>query len=163
MSYYGTAAAYVEYFTTRGEVPPFVTEEIEAALLVASEWLDGSFRSMFPGWKKGERAQLREWPRTGAIDIYGYIINENEIPREILGATFEAASKHLALPGSLLVDFTPSKYKSASVDSAVSVNYMAYTNASEIQTQFSNIALILAPILTGFGNISALSGSSARK
>lgn len=165
-NYYGTASGFRSYHTARARsVVAFDDDaEIEANLLLASEWADGKYRTAFPGTKVGERAQLREWPRYNAFDIYGYLIGYSAPPVEIENAVYEAAWRNLLSPGVLNVDWTPNKYKRVAVDGAVNVEYAMFGNAAEIQTQFVAIDHILSPILTAVGgDHSVLSGQAARK
>ena len=163
--FYGTASGFETYHTARGRSVAAWddADEVNAALLVASEWLDARYRSSFGGLKVGQRAQLREWPRTGSFDTYGYSIPSDVVPTEIENATYEIAYRQLAAPGSLAVDWTPNKYKRASVDGAVSVEYASFASAWDAQTQFVIVDQILSPILTGCGaGSSPLSGAVYR-
>lgn len=160
MASYGTKAAFLAYHLDRtNPTAGYSDAAIAAALLIASEWLDGKYQSLFPGLKVGQRAQVREWPRQGALDRDGYAIASDIPPSEIDAATYEAAYKQLLSPGSLNRDWTPPKYKRASIDGAVSVEYVTFSNASDTQTRFAVIDAILRPILTG-GGVSAMSGLS---
>lgn len=112
--YYGTleqAAAYHEARNNAAwaEKADSPDSERAAALLRASAWLDGKYRPRFPGKKTSGRAQRREWPRTGAVDVEGAEIGDSEVPQEIIDATYEAALRELAQPGSLAPDFKPSE------------------------------------------------------
>lgn len=163
--YYGTVSGFRSYHTARGRsVAAFDDDaEIAAALLLSSEWADGKYRTAFPGTKVGERAQVREWPRYNAFDIYGYLIGYSASPVEIENAVYEACYREMISPGVLNVDWTPNKYKRVAVDGAVNVEFAMFGNAAEIQTQFVAIDQILSPILTAVGgDHSALSGRTAR-
>ena len=163
--FYGTATGFTAYHQKRDNSVPVdidTDEEIETALLVASEWVDARYRSEFQGWKTGDRAQVREWPRIGHVDYYGYSIPSTETPREIENATYEAALRHMLSPGVLSVDYTPGKYDSVSVDGAVSAKFARFGSASEIQTQFKTIAEILSGLLSNKGGSSNLTGSVVR-
>lgn len=162
--FYGTLDGYKDYMTARGRATDLSDDdEINAALLVASEWLDGTYLTMFMGLKVGGRAQIREWPRTGVVDIYGYAIPSDSVPREVERATYEAAQRQVDKPGSLTLDYVPNKYKRASVDGAVSVEFAGVTSSADIQAQFTIIDQILAPLLMeSAGNYSSLSGDVAR-
>lgn len=164
--FYGTAQGAKDYFTLRGVMLPPRWEDdddITGDLLVASEWLDGKYQPLFPGLKVGLRDQVREWPRVGANDIYGYYLPSDAVPREMINATYEAAIRQGRNPGSLTIDFTPGKYKRVSVDGAISVDYTQFTWAADVQTQIAIVEAILYPILTGnSGNFSMLSGASVR-
>ena len=161
---YGTVNGYRTYCIARNNLHSNEADDkIQAALLVASEWLDAVYRSSFPGLKVGLRAQEREWPRTGAIDIYGYAISESGVPTEIENATYEATHREIENPGSLSVDYTPTKYKSASVDGAVSVQFQQFDSAAETQIRITIVDQILGPVLTGSsGTNSKYSGSIVR-
>ncbi len=165
MTIYGTAAGFTTYHTARGtDVSAFDDDAvIESALLVSTEYIDAKYRSSFPGLKIYDRDQIREWPRYDAVDMYDQIIPSGTIPIEVEQATYQAALKQLLTPGSLSVDWTPNKYKSASVDGAVSVQYMQYDTAADIQTRFRLIEEILAPLLGGKNSTSSShSGFSVR-
>jgi hypothetical protein len=167
MSFYGTAAGFRVYHEARGRDVSgalFVDDDdVEASLLVAAEWLDGKYGSLFSGLKVGAREQVREWPRNGSIDRYGYAIAADVAPVEVINATYEAAYKDRITPGSLSVDWTPGKYKRVSIDGAVSVEYMQFNSVFDLQTRIAMVDQILAPILTGsLGGYSGLSGAIAR-
>ena len=162
MSNYGTLAGFKTYHDARGNVYSTLDDaQISAALLVASEWLDASYREAFPGCKAGQRAQIRDWPRTDAYDVNDDYLDYLVVPDEVINATYEAALRQGITPGSLSVDFTPNKYKKSSVDGAVFVEYMQYSYAEESQTKFMIVEEILSNILSG-GNSSNLSGSAVR-
>ena len=163
MTEYGTVAGFKIYHNVRAnEISGHSDAAIDAAKLIASEWIDSRYRLAFPGTKVGFRNQTREWPRLGACDIHQYPIAFESVPTEVENATYEAALKHLVEPGSLSVDFTPSQYRRAAVDGAINVEYFGHTNAVEVQTRFQIIDETLAPILTGTGLGAPLSGPSFR-
>lgn len=161
---YGTLVGFNAYFTARGiDIPVSWTNAfITAKLLVASEWLDARFRPMFGGSKVGMRAQEREWPRHDVVDVYGYAVAFDSVPVEIENATYEAAFKEATAPGALSQDVIPNKYKSASVDGAVSVTYNDFTSADEAQTIFVKVGEILSNLLAYNAGQSTLSGKSVR-
>ncbi len=157
--YYGNAAGFLAYHTTRGtDVTEYEEEQITPALVVASEWLDGAFRHRFYGHKVGLHSQVREWPRTGAIDYYGYAVSSAAVPFQIEYATYEAALRQLRNPNALNQDSTASKYKRVSIEGAISVEY-GDQSASAIQGQFPIIGQILASLLDEPGG--AVSGISS--
>lgn len=161
--FYGTVAGFKSYFTARGNTLAAAEDDpdIQAALLVASEWLDAAFLDSFDGLKVGGRAQIREWPRQGVTDIYGYSIPDDTIPREVESATYEATWRQLQTPGVFFKDYTPAKYKSVSISGAVSVEY-ATGSAYDFQTQQPMIAAILRPLFSCYSESSALSGAVSR-
>lgn len=76
-----------------------------SSMLRASVWVDATFRAQFAGWKTGRRAQAREWPRSGAEHLDCNPIPADEVPIEILHATYEAALRELGAPGGLSPDY----------------------------------------------------------
>lgn len=163
---YGDAAGFQSYWNDRGQQAAIIAYEapdISAALLVASGYLDAAFMSQFMGLKHGGRSQIREWPRDGVQDIYGYAIDNTVPPREVINATYEAALRQLQTPGIFFKDYNPSKYKSVAISGAVNVVF-AIGSAYDFQTQMPQIAAILLPILTGMGAgaFSPSSGAVAR-
>lgn len=159
--FYGTADGLTDYHELRGrDISSYTDDQKDAALLVASEWLDGVYMGQWGGYKLGGASQVREWPRTGVIDIYGYAVPSDVVPWQVENATYEVALRQLQSPGSLNVDFTPSQYKRVAIEGAVSVEY-ASVNAGSVQKQIPVIGQILAPLLNcNSGN--ALSGKVAR-
>lgn len=164
MDYYGTVAGYNSYMLERNIDAPITDgEELTAALLVASEWIDNSFRSIFPGTKVGQRAQVREWPRYSAYDAYGYYVSSEFVPLEIEQATYEAALMNLRSPGSLSPIFNPSKYKSVSIDGAISVDFNVFSSASDGASVNTRIGEILSGLLSASGaSATGLTGTRSR-
>lgn len=164
MANYGTVVAYKAYHTERGTVigshsDPAILE----ALLVASEWIDAKYRSLFPGLKIGMRDQVREWPRSGALDYYGYAVSSLVVPVEIEYSVYEAALIHLTGAKALSVDWTPAPYRKVSVDGAISLEYAGFSSSQDVQTQFKKIEEILSLLITVKGSSnSSLSGAAVR-
>lgn len=82
------------------------TGDVETALVRATAWIDGAFRSRFPGARTNGRSQGLEWPRRNATDASGEAIADDEIPAEIVRATAAAALRELTSVGSLSPDVT---------------------------------------------------------
>lgn len=158
---YGSVAGFKTYHTERGrDVSGYSDQTIAAKLIVGTEWLDNKYRNDFPGTKIYGRSQVREWPRVGAVDAHDQVIPSDIPPIEVEHATYEATLRELQQVGSLTVDYTPSKYKSAAVSGAVSVQY-ADRDGYEAQTHFVQIDMILSALICG-GSSNALVGSSSR-
>lgn len=161
-----TVAGFTEYQEARGRVVPGTWDDakIEAALLVASEWIDSVYGQSFVGFKTLGFLQDREWPRTGAVTLTDppYTFPNDAIPDRVTNAVYEAAWREGNATGALNIDFTPSKYRRVSVDGAVSVEYSGATFASDVQPQFSIIDQILQPLLSVSGNLSVFSGAVSR-
>lgn len=158
--FYGSAAAYLAYHLSRGrDQSARSTDEIERALLIATEWMDGWFS--WPGYKVGTReTQVLDWPRSEVFDRDGWPVDYRVVPREIEHATYELAMRWLDEPTVLSPDHTPEKYKRVSIDGALSVEYRGL-GATAAQKQFPILGVILAR-LTGGSNVSPLSSSMAR-
>lgn len=167
--FYGTVQGFEDYITARGYEIPAVAddEDIAISLLVGSEWLDYRYISNWISsgtYKNGGRAQVREWPRSGYIDAYGYAVASDAVPFEIERATYEAALRNLNALGSLMKDYTPNKYTQASVEGAVSVTFADFGSAYDTQLQIPVIDGILTPLLGSVltANVSSLSGATLR-
>lgn len=161
--FYGTATGFQTYHLARGRnVAAYATNNVNVALLVASEWLDGSFGYRWPGYKVGDRAQqTRDWPRSWVQDREGYPVSAEFVPTEIENATYEAALRHLQNETVLQADFTPNRYKRVSIEGSVSAEYLSLS-AQEVQKQFPIIGQILAPLLEGNGGVSSISSGIVR-
>lgn len=164
---YGNASDFEEYLSSRGfEIPvDWDDEKINAALLVASEWLDSQYESIWIGYKV-DYNQERSWPRQLAVvQTYPfYVYGTNEIPDEVVKATYEAAKRELTSQGSLQVDFQPSQYNSVSVYNAVTVEYNSNASAGDMQTQIPIIQSLMVKLLDSNkgANSNGLSGVAVR-
>lgn len=163
--YYGSPTEFELYAMERAyDLPADIDfDDVTAALIVASVWLDGRMIGQLGSTlKTGGRAQERQWPRQGFVDGYGDAIGVNEVPREVEHATYEAAFRQLATPGALNVDFTLAKsYKSVSIDGAVSVTYAGASSADDAQLSIPIVDRILAPLLSSV-QATAVSSMSGR-
>lgn len=162
-----TVDGFEQYHSTRGRVIPGTWDNtaIEGALLIASEWIDNIYGNLFIGQKTDGFLQEREWPRINAsvLDVrYPYIFGREEIPERITKAVYEAAWRQASNPGSLMVDYTPGKYKSVKIDGAVSVDYAQFSSSAEIQTTYPIIDSLLSVLMTTAGQLSAYSSSTVR-
>lgn len=163
---YGSASAFETYHEARGRTIPTSWSDayIEAALLVASEWLDDKYGDRFYGFPTGGYTQERQWPRTLAYtNTYPvYVFATDEIPNEVVEATYEVAWREANEQGCLSVDFTPSKYTSVSVDGAVSVTYDNTRDAQDIQKQIEPVERMLKDLFDPSKYSSKLSGGVER-
>lgn len=147
---YGTAAGADAYHLARGNTSWTGTDAVkEAALLRASEYIDATYRNVFQGYKTGGRAQVREWPRKDAYVLDGSVIEtlpDDEIPTEVLNATYEAALRELGSPGYLTPDVIPgANKKSVAVSGAVSVQYWS----DDQKPMIEKIGMTLSPLFIG--------------
>lgn len=159
--YYGTLAGALLYHADRGNSAWAASTDTlrEAALVRASAYIDGAYRSMFPGVKTDGRDQTLEWPRSGAYDVEGNSIDSDEIPVEVSFAAYEGALRELATAGSLNPDIKPgggvvSRVKAGSVE----VEY-AQAGGGATTTTFQRIEALLGGLIV---MRSAYSGRSAR-
>ena len=164
---YGNAEDFQAYLTERGfEIPnDWDDEKINAALLVASEWLDSQYENLWIGYKT-DYNQERSWPRQLAVvQTYPYYVYQtDEIPDEVIKATYEGARRELTAQGSLQVDFQPSQYSSVMVYNAVTVEYNSNASAGDVQIQIPIIQSLMNKLLDsnkGAGN-NSLSGVAVR-
>jgi len=163
---YGSAAEFTTYHEARGRTVPgtWDTDKIEAALLVASEWIDNKYGDRFVGFKTGGYAQEREWPRetAWARSTPEYIFDDDEIPTEVVYATYEAAFREATSLGSLYADYDPQKYNSVSISGAISVQYAQNLDVNSVQKQIQIIEQLLSVLFGNDPGGSSLSGGSYR-
>lgn len=148
--FYSTIDAADTYHSARGNDTWTGSEEVKGvAMLRGSEYIDQAFRSAFPGFKTELRDQLREWPRSDAVDIEGNYLDSEMVPNEVYNATYEAALHELVDSGSLLPDYVPGEQlKRVKVD-VIEVEFTAPHGAISVLPIIAIIRGILEPILTG--------------
>lgn len=167
--FYGNAEDFAAYHESRGRTVPgtWDTAYIDAALLVASEWLDNRYDSLWTGYAVDGYEQERKWPRTVAVSntFPQSVIPDNVIPERVIHATYEAAFREATRQGSLTADFAPQKYKSVRVDGAIGVEYnLGVSQAGDSQLEIPIIEYLMIPLLDpqGQGTFSSLSGKGER-
>lgn len=166
---YGNADDFREYMRVRGssQTDDFDDDRLESALLVASEWLDSQYELIWIGYKTNGYKQERSWPRMSAVvtSFPFYVYNKDEIPEQVVKATYEAASRELTSSGYLQVDYRPSLYKRATVEGAVSVDFndLIYSS-SDVQVEIPIIQGLMEQLIDPqkTGVISPLSGQAVR-
>lgn len=161
MPHYGDLTDASAYHAERGNAAwdTYTPTQQQAALVRASQYVDGRYRwrlssgrwqSMFRGTKTGGRAQALEWPRTGATDYEGNAIDDDVVPVEVEYATYEAALREAAAPGSLSPDFTASAQVTKEKVGPVEVQYaetMAGDNMTPNRPVIPAIDEIIAPLV----------------
>lgn len=159
--HYGTVEGFTAYTSARGiDVWSFTVflagvavevsnTTITAALVRASAYIDMRYRTRFWGTKTGGRAQVLAWPRYGAYDAAGTAFDDDETPIEVEYATYEAALRELAAPGSLMPDVITGKIKKrVRVEGAVEVEYAVGSGGAASQMPVIGIIDgILAPLI----------------
>lgn len=154
-SSYGTSAGYKAWAAERGVVVTATDPDISAGLVRASNYIDGAYRSQFPGYRAAGRGQALEWPRYDAADREGRPIDATTVPGEVDAATYEGAKRELASPFSLAPDIKPGggvvkRVKAGSVE-------VEYESNSQTQKTFQAIEQALGPILTVRSSYSGVS------
>lgn len=155
--HYGNADDFVTYCETMGYTteelnsPTSPSDEIDAALRRASLYIDGRYRVRFSGKRALGRSQTREWPRIDAIDTDCNDIPSDEVPIEVVNATYEAAFRELENPGSLTPDFVATEQVQSERVGPLSVTYKSSstTMASDTYPVVGTIDAILAPLIGG--------------
>lgn len=152
MTTYGTVSDADTYHAGRGNVAWAAATDPDkaSALLRASEYIDGTYRTAFQGYRTDGRSQVREWPREDAyvFEKWDWVeLPNNIVPVEVESATYEAALRELT-PGFLTPDVVPGKNKkSVRVEGAVSVEYWS----DEQRPVIEKIAQVLAPLIASDG------------
>lgn len=143
---YAALTTIADYAVARGlTFPTSPAAPAEAAARISKQWLDGTFRSRFPGYRTNGRGQSCEWPRTDAYDVAGEAIGSDEIPQEIIDAQCEAAIRELATPGSMMPDLERGGGIRSLKAGSVAIEYSG--NASALTT-YTTINGILSGLLS---------------
>lgn len=162
MSSYGTDAAWQTYAEEHGhtEVAGWSEAQRNMFRLLGSEYLDGKYRSAFPGLKTSGRDQVREWPRTGATDASGYAIESDAEPVEVEYATYEAAWR-IGREVDLNPDVTPAtQIKRERIEGIIDTEYVTPSGPAAVRPVIAVIDAIMAPLIGG--GASSFVGSSVR-
>lgn len=158
--FYGSVQAADAYHAARGNTA-WTGDDMakQAALIRASAYIDGRYRkqfpsgrweSLFPGAKTEGRGQIREWPRTDAVDYTGAALPADKEPIEVEYAAYEAALRELAAPGSLSPDFVASSLIKSEKVGPLETTYAvpeANTGAAASRPVITIIDEIIAPVL----------------
>lgn len=154
MDHYGSVEDFFIYCQARGydlgDLTPSPEDRVTTILLRGSEYIDGAYGARFPGVRTDGRAQEFQWPRTGAVDTEGNAIPENEIPSEVIKATYEAALREWESPGSLVPDQNPAEREKSVTVGPVSVTYADATAVQAGEPVYPVIGVIdriLEPLL----------------
>jgi hypothetical protein len=167
----GTGKANAESYVSVADCAAYATKRAlsfpgtdvpnsEAALRLATAFIDNTYRARFTGYRTYRRAQALEWPRVGAYvyipnnssdmayaggydPAYDYI-GQNEIPVEIINATCEAAIREFTTPGTLSPDLDRGNAVKRLKAGSVEIEYGASATAT---TTFQTIDLALSGLL----------------
>ena len=148
-----------DYFGAYGDVPAAweaaSSEEQLAASVVASRWMDQTYRGRWKG-TRATSTQERDFPRSGMVDRDGYSMSSTTTPTAVREAMFEVALLHLqgeldSLPTSATTERIASKTISAEGVSK-SVTYIGGSSTStSAQRTFPKIEAMLADVLRDGG------------
>lgn len=152
---YASLAEANAYHTARGNAGWAGSDaDKEAALIRATQWLDGRYGDQWPGIRWKLRAQALDWPRVYATDRNGTTINGDTIPPEVVKATCEAALRELTAPGSLSPDLTPGTAKVLTEVKGIRWTPLrASAGASDMTPTLTAVDRALSPIIGGEGRV----------
>lgn len=120
----------------------------EAALIRATQWLDGRYGDQWPGIRWKLRGQALDWPRVEAYDRDGTYVDIETIPPEVVNATCEAALRELITPNGLSPDVTPADAKVlVQVDSLRWQNLRASAGVEDMTLTLTAVDRLLAPLI----------------
>lgn len=145
MANYGTEAGFAAYSGTVGVTP--VTGAVLPALVRASAYIDGRYGAKFPGTPAGGYAQELAWPRTGATTREGFGVPADVVPPSIERATYEAAFRELASPGSLAPDYVAAQAVKREKVDVIETEYAVSGSATDVTPVVGIIDGILAGLL----------------
>lgn len=152
--FYGTVEGYKAFAADRGLTVTATDPDIQAALVRSTNYIDGTYRNQFPGFRANNRHQPLEWPRSWASDREGYPIDPTIVPPEVDAATYEGAKREIASPFSLAPDIKPGggvvkRVKAGSVE-------VEYESNAQLTKTYQAIEQALGPILTVRSNYSGM-------
>lgn len=148
MSFYGSLEGAAAYHTARGNTAWTGSDELKsAALLRATTWLDAKYGPRFPGCRTAGRSQARQWPRENAFDIEWSPIAADEVPAEVIDATYEAALRELVTPGSLSPDYVASERVKSERVGPIAIEYASNGGASDVRPLLSIVDDLLFSLL----------------
>ena len=152
---YASLAQAAAYHTARGNSTWTGTDALkEAALIRATQWLDGRYGHRWPGIRWKLRLQALDWPRVDAYDRDGSILDYDEVPVEVISATCEAALRELVTPNGLSPDVTPANAKVlVEVKGIRWQNLRASAGVSDMTLTITAVDRLLAPLIGGAGQV----------
>lgn len=143
---YATEDDFDEYVDARSITP--ASGDKEAALIRATTAIDARYGASFPGYRKAGRDQGLLWPRAAAYDSEGWLLPDDEVPKEVVEATIEAAVRELANPGSMMPDLERGGGIQSIRAGSVGITYSQNASA---KTTYTLIDGIIANVLSGNG------------
>lgn len=152
---YASLVEAAAYHTARGNATWTGTDALkEAALIRATQWLDGRYGSQWPGVRWKLREQALDWPRIEVYDRDGTVVDYDTIPVEVLNATCEAALRELTTPGILSPDVTPGTVKVLTEVKGIKWTPLrAAASANDMALTITAVDRALAPLIGGAGRV----------
>lgn len=152
---YASLAQAAAYHAARGNGTWTGSDAVkEAALIRATQWIDGRYGDQWPGVRRYLRAQALDWPRADAYDRDGTYVDLETIPPEVVQATCEAALRELVTPGSLSPDVTPGTAKVLTEVKGIKWTPLrAAASANDMTLTITAVDRALAPLIGGAGRV----------
>lgn len=152
---YASVAQANTYFTDRAAAAWTGTDAVkEAALIRATQWIDGRYGDRWPGTRLNLREQALDWPRINVTDRDGAFVAHDEIPVEVINATCEAAIRELVTPGVLSPDITPGMIKVLTqVEGLQWTPLRTSAGVSDMTLTITAVDRALASLISGGGQV----------
>lgn len=152
---YASLVEAAAYHSARGNSTWTGTDALkEAALIRATQWIDGRYGDQWPGTRRHLREQALDWPRVDAYDRDGTYVDVDTIPPEVLNATCEAALRELVTPGSLSPDVTPGTAKVLTEVKGIKWTPLrAAAGVQDMTITITAVDRILSPLIGGYGRV----------
>lgn len=155
---YGSVADADAYWSVHGAPAAWTgasTGTKEAALRIASEWIDSRYDGRFQGNRVQPLTQRLQFPRYGvwADDAE---LPSNPLPRRLKEATYELAKRHIdqtALGSSLAADVEDGALSSYSVSLGAISESKTYLGGKPTLKKFTLPERLIAPLLAAQGPI----------
>jgi len=139
---YVTVAYADAYHLARGNTSWTGADEVkEAALIRATDYLDGKYSTRWPGTREST-TQALDWPRVNAYDVDNYILSD--VPEGVKKSICEAALVELVDAGALSEEQDRGGQVAREVVGPIETEYFAGAPAS---TVYPAIARCLSRIL----------------
>jgi hypothetical protein len=120
----------------------------ESALRRATQYLDTYYNNRWQGLRTYARDQALAWPRYDVYDDEDNLIANDEIPKEIVQATMEAALRELTNPNSLTPDVTVGRIVKKRTVGPISTEYEGRGDpVRDARPVITKIEEILAPLI----------------
>lgn len=155
---YASLLQAAAYHTARGNTTWVGADALrEAALIRATQWLDGRYGNRWSGTRTNLRLQALDWPRLDAYDRDGGLVVSDAIPVEVINATCEAALRELVTPNVLSPDLTPGTAKVlVEVKGIKWANLRSNAGVSDMTLAITAVDRLLATLIGGAGQVQVM-------